>query len=542
MVHPFVKSFETGLRDDILASNLRPTLRTSGKANIDADTLSRMALDDIAYTESCTEVIPHEVLQTVVCSAKLQEKGTVNWISALSGDPATLASVMSDGGKPSVPQLDVKQAQSADPVINRVRELIQCGLRPTTAEKKKEARDVQLLLHEWNSLSVDKDGILQRCTRSRTQIIIPKKLRSLILKELYEKVGHLGVDRTLHLARERFYWPHMQSEIVHYIGHVCQCFKRNPPTLKIRAPLQPITTTAPFELIAIDFLHLEKSSGGYEYILVVMDHFTRYAQAYATKNKSARTVAQKLYNDFVLRFGFPFKIHHDQGGEFENRLHRELEKLCGVGHSRTLLNMLRTLPETQKSRYSDHLNQVVHAYNCTRNEATGFSPFYLLFGRHPRLSIDLIFGIDRTANQGSHTQYVAQWQKAMSEAYELASKRANEGSDRAKQRYDHHVRSSVLQPGDRVLVRNLSERGGPGKLRSHWEDRIHAVISRKGGDSPVYEVKPEKGPGGARILHRNLLLPCNHLPVDVASKTPHRHIIRKETRRETNQAPTTLVE
>ena len=276
------------------------------------------------------------------------------------------------------------------------------------------------------------------------------------------------------------------------------------------------------------------------------------------KNKSARTVAQKLYNDFVLRFGFPVKIHHDQGGEFENRLHRELEQLCGVGHSRTtpyhpqgngqverfnrtLLNMLRTLPETRKSRWADHLNQVVHAYNCTRNEATGFSPFYLLFGRHPRLPIDLIFGIDRTANQGSHTQYVAQWQKAMSEAYELASKRANEGSDRAKQRYDHHVRSSVLQPGDRVLVRNLRERGGPGKLRSHWEDRIHVVISRKGGDSPVYEVKPEIGPGGARILHRNLLLPSNHLPVDVASKTPPRQH-RKQTWRETNQAPTTLVE
>ena len=124
----------------------------------------------------------------------------------------------------------------------------------------KQPRDVQLLLHEWNSLSVDKDGILQRCTRSRTQILIPKKLRSLILKELHEKMGHLGADRTLHLARERFYWPHMQSDIEHYIGHVCQCVKRKPPTLKIRAPLQPITTTAPFELIAIDFLHLEKSS------------------------------------------------------------------------------------------------------------------------------------------------------------------------------------------------------------------------------------------------------------------------------------------
>ena len=87
------------------------------KANIDADTLSRMTLDDIAYMESCTEVIPHEVLQTVVCFAKLQEEGTVNWISALSGDPTTLESEMYDGGKPSVLQLDVKQAQTADPVI-----------------------------------------------------------------------------------------------------------------------------------------------------------------------------------------------------------------------------------------------------------------------------------------------------------------------------------------------------------------------------------------------------------------------------------------
>ena len=126
--------------------------------------------------------------------------------------------------------------------------------------------------------------------------------------------------------------------------------------------------------------------------------------------------------------------------------------------------MLRTLPETHKSQWADHLNQVVHAYKCTKKETTGFSPFYPLFGRHPCLPIDLIFGIDRTGNQGSHTEYAAQWQKAMSEAYEQASKRTNEGSDRAKQRYDNHVQSSVLQPGYRVLVRNLSERGGPGKF------------------------------------------------------------------------------
>ena len=107
------------------------------------------------------------------------------------------------------------------------------------------------------------------------------------------------------------------------------------PLLKTRAPLKPVVTTLLFELISIDFLHLEKSSGGYKYVLVVMDHFTCYVQAYATRNKSAKTVAQKLYNDFILRFGFLLRIHHDLGGEFENQIHQELEQLCGMELSHT---------------------------------------------------------------------------------------------------------------------------------------------------------------------------------------------------------------
>ena len=96
--------------------------------------------------------------------------------------------------------------------------------------------------------------------------------------------------------------------------------------------------------------------------------------------------------------------------------------------------------------------------------------------------------------------------------------KSKEVCTRAKQRYDRLVRSSVLLPGDRVLVRNSSERGGPGKLRSHWENPFHIVVSRKGEDSPVYEVKPEVGTGGNRILHRNLLLPCTYLSIDIPSQ------------------------
>ena len=72
-------------------------------------------------------------------------------------------------------------------------------------------------------------------------------------------MGHLGAKRVTELARDRFYWPHMARDIEHYIGSVCQCLKRKRPVIQPRAPAKRITTCSPFELISIDFVHLEKA-------------------------------------------------------------------------------------------------------------------------------------------------------------------------------------------------------------------------------------------------------------------------------------------
>ena len=261
-----------------------------GKINTDADSMSRLPGDFEKYMASCTQTVSTEELDASITAIRALSNGETNWLTSLTNQEHMLDD---DGvflpSNPACSQInvvDIALAQDKDHNINRVEEIIQSQQIPTPRERQRETPEVKRFLFKLPKLRMDnKTGILYH----KSQVALPQEFRVSnlrVFRELHEEMGHLGSERVLALARERFYWPYMRRDIKHFVNHVCHCLKQKRSPLPTREPLQSIITTSPFEMISIDFVHLERSSGGYEYILAVVDLFTRYGSSLSNKEQS----------------------------------------------------------------------------------------------------------------------------------------------------------------------------------------------------------------------------------------------------------------
>lgn len=145
-------------------------------------------------------------------------------------------------------------------------------------------------------------------------------------------------------------------------------------------------------------------------MFIITDHFTKYTLAIPTPNQKAKIVAKCLWEQFICYYGYPERLHSNQGPDFESHLIKKLCDIAGVRKvrttpyhprgnpvkrfSRTLINMfLWALEAKKKSYWKEFVKPLVHAYNCTRNETTRFSLYELMFRWQTRLPVDLTFGL-----------------------------------------------------------------------------------------------------------------------------------------------------
>lgn len=156
----------------------------------------------------------------------------------------------------------------------------------------------------------------------------------------------------------------MGSEVEHRIKTCNRCVRKKALPQRA-APLVNIRTSRPLEFVCMDFLSLEPDKSNTRDILVITDFFTKYAVAIPTPNQKARTVAKSLWDQFIVHYGFPERLHSDQGPDFESHTIKELCAIAGIQKvrttpyhprgnpverfNRTLLGMLGTLEEKDKS-------------------------------------------------------------------------------------------------------------------------------------------------------------------------------------------------
>ena len=110
-------------------------------------------------------------------------------------------------------------------------------------------------------------GILYRKGPAGNQLVLPPRYRSLAVRELHQNMGHVSSEKVLALMRSRFYWPKMQRDVEQFVKHQCACVKQKKPTVQPKEELFNISTSCPLELISIDFIHLEQSVRGQEYMM-----------------------------------------------------------------------------------------------------------------------------------------------------------------------------------------------------------------------------------------------------------------------------------
>lgn len=507
----------------------------AGRKNQDADALSRR---------------PHEVDDEEECTISREEMIAMsNGITTRdnTNQPVLIESfcmnevgvdmamgICAEAGTSDLPSLSIDELrlhQESDQILGRVIQLLKSKKMPRRADLMREERGVRDYLRQLDRLHLVNGVLYRECGESDQkliQLVIPEALKLKVFQGIHENMGHFGVERTLALARSRFFWSGMAKELTQMVKTCKRCVLRRSPRPHRVAPLVPIVSSSPMELVCIDYLKLERSAGGYENVLVITDHFTRYAQAIPTLNQTAKTTARVLFDKFIVHYGFPERLHSDQGRNFESQIIRQLCSLAGVEKSRTtpyhpsgngmcerfnrtLLHMLSTLPEKEKKSWKDAIAPMVHAYNATTHESTGFSPFYLMFGREPRLAIDVYLGLtpNNRTKAGSMSKFVADLKRRLRQAYDVAQTNSKVASKRQKNIYDRRPMVSSLRKGDRVLLRNLTPSG---KLDNFWEEDMYVVISRPNNDLPVFEIQKENGQGRKRMIHRNHLLPCPFPP------------------------------
>ncbi|UYV68861.1 hypothetical protein LAZ67_6001298, partial [Cordylochernes scorpioides] len=303
-------------------------------------------------------------------------------------------------------------------------------------------------------------------------LVVPKKRRKEVMSEYHNHMlnGHLGVARTTYRLKNKYYWPSMLKDVSEFVKtcHLCQSRKgSNHLPSGLLQPIPP--ANYPFERIGIDFVGpLPSTKRRRKWIIVLTDYYTKYAETKAVSEATVKEVSTFLIEHIILRHGAPRFLISDRGSQFTSNLMKEVMKMCKVKHcfttsyhpqtnglterlNRTLINMISMYVNTDQKNWDEILPFITHAYNTTIQETTGYSPFFLLFGREPMSLLD-DENIPTDSNMDDYDEYIENYLDKIARTRQVVINNTEKTQERMKRNYDKKHNEKIYEPGHLVAV------------------------------------------------------------------------------------------
>lgn len=391
--------------------------------------------------------------------------------------------------------LELALHQRADPLLRPLITYIESGRQDLPQGLTPQQQAVWIAAADRHYLR--SDGVLMRIwyTRRRLdafhQVVVPLTLRRTVMQAYHDGplTGHLGFAKMYERLLRRYHWPTMHADVMNHVKSCEPCAARKTPHNPRPAEQQrrpPVW--APFQRMSVDFMKLGQTQSGNDRLLVFCDHLTRWVEAFPTRGEDTTVVAEHLYKYIICRYGCPQELLSDQGPSFVSAVTRELCRVMRVNKvqttayhpqangvveraNQTFQQMLSLFVNEQHDDWDQYVAPLCFAYNTALVPAVGESPYFLMYGRDPRLPIDVVLDTP----QYEHTR-LSEYSRALCDrlhrAWQLAQKmtahQEDESASRQRQRVGERAFAN-FNINDRVwLYTPVKKVGGVRKFASPW--------------------------------------------------------------------------
>ena len=344
------------------------------------------------------------------------------------------------------------------------------------------------------------------------KLVVPPEERDSIIKESHNQSMHIGVEKTLAKIRQKYHWPRLTLDVKEYIKNCVTCNDVKAANVPVIPKMgEQRIVTHPWQIIAADYIGpLPRSKSGNQYILVVMDLFSKWVMLTPVRKISSGGLCSILKSQWFSRFSTPETIITDNASVFLSREFKLLLERFQIRHwlnakyhsqanpvervNRTINAAIRTYVKTDQRLWDSRLAEIETVINTTVHSGTELTPFFVIHGHEAFLK-----GTDHSwftnKKDPSPEQRVEVKKELFQRIYDLVKTNLEKAHNSGKALYDsrHKKSAEPFHVGQTVYRRNMKQSSASERYNAKYGPMYLAarVKARVGNSS--YELEDTNG-------------------------------------------------